>query len=113
MAAKIVVAGVTSLATAVSVDGFPLEYTPLRMPAWMRAGVAGAGWHIARSLGGLGDEVVLCTVVGDDPAGAMIRKDLRSDGLLGPTVVRGPASSLNVTLVAPDGRRIAMPYLAS
>jgi sugar/nucleoside kinase (ribokinase family) len=113
MTAKIVVAGVASLSMAVPVDGFPIEYTPLRLPAWMRSGVGGAGRHVARALGALGDEVTLCTVVGDDPAGAVIREDLRADGLLGPTVVSGPASSLNVALVGPDGRRIAQPFLAA
>src|SRR5690242_8504811 len=105
MTAKIVVAGVASLSMAVPVDGFPVEYTPLRLPTWMRTGVAGAGRHIARALDALGDEVTLCTVVGDDPAGTVIRADLRDSGLLGPTVVTGPASSLGVALVAPDGRR--------
>ena len=113
MANKIVVAGVTSLYMAVGVEEFPLSYQSIRKPAWMRADVAGAAGHIARVLRALGDEVKLCTLAGNDPAGLAIRTDLRRRGLLGHGVVDDGASSLGVVLVAPDGRRMGFPYLAA
>jgi sugar/nucleoside kinase (ribokinase family) len=108
---KIVVAGVTSLYMSVPVDQFPVRYQPSRSPGWLRAGAAGAGCHIAKILRALGDEVNLCTVIGQDPPGTLIRAELAAGGLLGPGAVEAQASSLGVVLVAPDGRRMGHPYL--
>lgn len=108
---KVVVAGVTSLYTAMGIDGFPLAYRPTARPAWLATGVAGAGGHIAKVLRGLGDDVRLCTVVGRDPAGGVIRSDLDACGLLGTGVIDGPASTMGLVLVDPEGRRMGYPYL--
>jgi sugar/nucleoside kinase (ribokinase family) len=112
MTSRIVVAGVSSLYMALPVEGFPLPHVPIRFPDWLRAEVSGAGCAIAHTLRTLGDEVRLCTLVGEDVAGAAITASLRERGLLGPGVVRTPASSLGVVLVAPDGRHRGHPYLA-
>jgi sugar/nucleoside kinase (ribokinase family) len=111
--ARIVVVGVASLYVAAGVSEFPVAYVPGSMPGWMRAGVAGAGAHIAKVLSALGDDVRLCTLAGTDPAGLAVRADLRASGLLGPGVVDAAATSLGVVLVAPDGNRMGFPYLAA
>lgn len=113
MPSKIVVAGVTSLYMSLGVTEFPGGDQPARSPAWLRAGVAGAGYHIARILHTLGNEVSLCTVVGRDRPGDLIRAELLGEGLLGPGTIEGPASSLGVVLVAPDGRRVGYPGLTA
>ena len=112
MPSKIVVAGVTSLYMSVGVEQFPLCYEPSRKPMWMRAGVAGSAGHIAKILHALGDEVTLCTLAGTDPAGQAMRADLAGRGLLGHGVVDGGGCSLGIVLVAADGRRMGLPYLA-
>jgi sugar/nucleoside kinase (ribokinase family) len=106
MPSKIVVAGVTSLYLSVPVDGFPIPYQPSRPAPWLHAGIGGAGSHVAHILRELGNEVSLCTIVGADMPGDVIRADLLSSGLLGPATLAAPASSLGVVLVAPDGRRM-------
>lgn len=112
--ARVVVVGVASLYLATGVSGeFPLEYEPVAEPDWMRCGVTGSGAHVAKVLSALGDEVRLCTLAGSDPAGLAVRADLRANGLLGPGVVDAGATWLGVVLVAPDGRRMGLPYLAS
>jgi sugar/nucleoside kinase (ribokinase family) len=113
MPSKIVVAGVTSLYMAVGVQEFPLSYEPARTPRWMRAGVTGSAGHIAKVLRTLGNDVKLCTLAGNDPAGLTIRNELRARQLLGRGVIDGGATSLGVVLVAPDGRRTGFPYLAA
>jgi len=113
MQSKIVVAGVTSLYMAVGVEEFPLGYEPTRMPVWMRSGVTGSAGHIAQVLHALGNDVKLCTLAGNEPAGMTIRNELREHRLLGQGVVDGGATSLGVVLVAPDGRRMGFPYLAA
>lgn len=109
----IVVAGVTSLYMAMPVAGFPLQYESQRFPDWMRAEVSGAACHIADTLRALGDDVRLCTPVGEDLAGEAIKASLRDRELWGPGVVPVPRSSLGVVLVAPKGRRSGHPYVAA
>lgn len=112
--AKIVVVGVASLYIAAGVAGeFPLEYAPVAEPDWMRTGVTGSGAHIAKVLNALGDDVRLCTLAGTDPAGLAIRADLQANGLSGEGVIDAGATWLGVVLVAPDGRRMGMPYMAA
>jgi sugar/nucleoside kinase (ribokinase family) len=113
MSSRIVVVGVSSLYVTVPVDQFPIPYEPTRQPPWMHVGVGGVGAHVARILSRLGDEVGLCTIVGEDAAGAAIRGELRRHGLDGPGVVTGPGSSLGVVLVDADGRRAGRPYLGA
>jgi len=112
MSGKIVVAGVASLAVHVAVDDFPVRYSPVCPPQWLNSGIGGAGAQIASILQGFGNEVTLCTVVGPDAAGDLIRDGLRAGGLDGIGVVDGPGSSQTVVLVAPDGRRAVYPHLA-
>lgn len=109
----IVVAGVTSLYMAMPVEQFPIPYTSTRFPDWLRAEVSGAAYHIADTLHTLGDDVRLCTFVGDDPAGTAIQQSLHTHGLLGSGIVTAPQSSLGVVLVAPGGRRAGNPYVAA
>jgi sugar/nucleoside kinase (ribokinase family) len=109
---RIVVAGVASLAVHLAVDEFPVRYAPVVTPPWLEAGPGGAGAQIAAILKALGDDVSLCTVVGADPAGRLVRTHLRDSGLDGPGVIEGPASSQTVVLVAPDGKRMVYPHLA-
>ena len=111
MTSRIVVVGVSSLYLTMPVDQFPIPYEPKRKPPWMHVGVGGVGAHVARILKSLGDDVSLCTVVGEDAAGAAIHRELRTHGLDGPGVVTGPGSSLGVVLVDADGRRAGRPYL--
>ena len=85
--ARIVVVGVASLYMTAGVGEFPLEYTPVSDPDWVRAGVTGSGAHIAKVLSTLGDDVRLCTLAGTDPAGLAIRSDLRASGLSGEGVI--------------------------
>jgi sugar/nucleoside kinase (ribokinase family) len=112
MGSKIVVAGVTSLAVHLAIEGFPVSYTPVSAPAWVETGPGGAGGQIATILHGLGDRVELCTVVGTDAIGGLIREQLRASGLDGAGVIEGSSSSQSVVLVAPDGKRMVYPHLA-
>jgi sugar/nucleoside kinase (ribokinase family) len=75
--------------------------------------VSGAGCHIADTFRSLGDDVRLCTFVGNDIPGTAIRASLHTRGLLGPGVVTARESSLGVVLVAPDGQRSGHPYVAN
>ncbi|MDG4796290.1 carbohydrate kinase family protein [Micromonospora sp. WMMD1082] len=101
-----------SLAVHLAVDGFPVRYAPVSTPAWIDAGLGGAGAQIAAILRHLGDDVDLCSIVGTDGAGELVRAQLRAVGLDGPGVIEGTGSSQTVVLVAPDGKRMVYPHLA-
>lgn len=105
MSGRAVVAGTASLCLSVPVQEFPVPEGPTRFSEQMGAGVSGVGANVAAVLHRLGTGVELCTVVGEDPAGELIRADLRSRGLLGPGAVTGPGSSLALSLVCADGGR--------
>ena len=111
MSTKIVVAGTSSCYTTVCVDGFPLSYEPTSPAAWARVSVSGVATHVAKIQRGLGCDVHLCTVVGTDAAGTMIREQLDRAGLLGSGTVASERSSAGVVLVDRDGRRMGLPYL--
>ncbi|MEV0082986.1 carbohydrate kinase family protein [Saccharopolyspora sp. NPDC050642] len=114
MASKIVVAGVASLAINVGVQD-PTRITKEGpwYPRWLESGVGGAGGHISTILSGLGDDVSLCTVVGGDRTGALIRRELDDRNLNGPEVVEGASSALAVVLVAPSGDRVVYSHMTS
>lgn len=113
MGSRIVVAGMASLAINVGVQDLAVEPGASRWhPRWLEAGVGGAGGHIATILAGLGDEVRLCTVLGRDRFGELIRQDLRDKGLDGPGVLDGTASALAAVLVDPSGKRAVFSHTA-
>lgn len=113
MGSKIVVAGVATLAVHVAVERFPVRYASVRQPLWMDSGVGGTGAQVAAILQALGDEVELCTIVGRDAVGRLVREELRTSGLDGPGVIESSGSAQSLVLVAADGRRIVYPYLAA
>jgi len=112
MPSKLVVVGVTSLYMSVGVEEFPLHYASTKTPVWMRAGVTGSAGHIAKILHALGDEIRLCTLASHDPISQVVRADLANHGLLGRGVIDRGECSLGIVLVAPDGSRMGIPYLA-
>ncbi|GAA4136118.1 carbohydrate kinase family protein [Actinomadura keratinilytica] len=111
MSSAIVVAGTVSVYTTAAVEALAAPYAPTAPPRWAQVGISGAAAHVARVQRALAHEVRLCTVVGRDAAGGLIREELARDGLLGPGVVESPASSVGVVLVDRDGRRMGLPYL--
>jgi sugar/nucleoside kinase (ribokinase family) len=103
----IVVAGVTNVQFSVPVEGFPLEYAPVRYPQG-RTGVSvgGVGFNVAAGLAALGDEVRLATFAGGDLLGGAVAGELRARGLYGPWVAGGQETPRSVVLHEPGGERM-------
>lgn len=69
---KVVVVGISNLQTALPVDGFPIEYEPVRAVAnGIRHTVGGVGFNQARTLAALGHMVALASPLGEDYPAAM------------------------------------------
>lgn len=71
---KILVSGLVNLETTLRVDGFPLDYDPVRYPFFgVRSTISGVGFNIAKALTVLGDTVHLACLVGEDLPGRLAR----------------------------------------
>jgi len=102
----VVVAGVVNVQLTVPVEGFPVPYAPVRYPAdQLRLAASGVGLNVARTLRALGSPVSLATTVGADPAGALVRAELKRAGLLGDGVLTTAATAMSAILVDPSGAR--------
>lgn len=100
----IVTVGVTRLSMTVPVEHFPVEFHAYRRASWMRCSVVGGAYNVASAVARLGDTARLCTAVGSDEAGQVIRSALRRAGLEGRGVVTVPESAKTVILVESGGR---------
>lgn len=103
---RILVAGLVNLETAVPVEGFPLPYRAVNFARGITSAPSGVGWNIALALRTLGNEVCLAALLGDDPAGRVIRAHVAGSGItaeLHPTA----ETPQSVILHDPAGRRRA------
>jgi acarbose 7IV-phosphotransferase len=74
---NILVSGLINLETTLRVDGFPLEYQPVRYPFFgVNSTVSGVGFNIAKALATLGDDVHLLSLIGSDSAAELVRSAL-------------------------------------
>lgn len=90
--AVIVVAGIANVQFSVPVEGFPLEYAPVRyLQGRTGVSVGGVGFNVAAGLAALGGAV----------AG-----ELRARGLDGPWVAGGQETPRSVLLHEPGGERM-------
>lgn len=85
--ARILVAGLVNMETTLRVDGFPLPYTPVNYAFHrIHSAVSGVGYNVALALHTLGHDVRFLTLLGQDAAGELARRQLHALGLHGPGV---------------------------
>lgn len=68
---RVVVVGMAYSVVTLPVDGFPVEYRPVRDAA-ISTSVAGSGFTAARTFAALGDEVYLAAPLGEDAEAAAV-----------------------------------------
>jgi ribokinase len=105
--ARIAVAGLVNVETTLKIDGFPVEYAPVRYPFFgVGSSVSGVGYNVAKALTTLGHAVDLLTMTGEDDAARLVRHALADSGVsdahLRPLLANTPQS---VILYDPSGRR--------
>jgi sugar/nucleoside kinase (ribokinase family) len=103
----ILVSGLINIETTVRVDGFPIEYSPVRYPFFgVSSTVSGVGYNIARALNTLGNTVDLISMIGEDAPGTLVRLTLDADGLSAGGVISGLAATPHsVIFYDSSGRR--------
>jgi acarbose 7IV-phosphotransferase len=73
----IAVSGLINVETTLRVDGFPIDYSPVRYPFFgVQSTVSGVGLNVAAALRALGREVELFSMVGTDSDGIRARHEL-------------------------------------
>jgi ribokinase len=101
------VAGLVNVETTVAIDGFPLEYFPVRYPFYgLKTSVSGVGWNIAKALTILGNSVDFASLIGRDENGNLTRNALAHAGIHDGMVLNELESTAqSVILYDPEGRR--------
>jgi sugar/nucleoside kinase (ribokinase family) len=105
---RILVSGLINIETTVRVDGFPVEYTPVRYPFFgVNATVSGVGYNVAKALTGLGHDVRFLSMIGQDLDSKIVYEQLHLDGIPHGFVIQAPEQTArSVILYDPDGRRL-------
>lgn len=101
------VSGLINIETTLRVDGFPIEYSPVRFPFFgVNSTVSGVGYNISKALTRLGSPVRFLSLIGRDPAGQLVSEALRDDGIpAGFVLPRLERTAQSVILYDPSGRR--------
>ena len=101
------VSGLINLETTLLIDGFPINYFPVRYPFFgVQTTVSGVGFNVAKALAVLGNRVDFAALIGRDGSGDLVRHALKEidiqDDLILAAVDETPQS---VILYEPGGRR--------
>jgi ribokinase len=101
------VAGLINIETTAAINGFPLDYFPVRYPFFgVESTVSGVGYNVARALHTLGNTVDLASLVGRDALAGLVTGALQADGLPdGLILPELEATPQSVILYDPQGRR--------
>lgn len=104
---KILVSGLLNMETTSAVRGFPINYYPIDYPFFgVNSSPAGVAYNISLALTALGDEVKLCSMLGNDFTSEYIMSSLNKAGIeTGKIKNVLPQTPSSVVLYAPDGRR--------
>jgi ribokinase len=79
---KFLVSGLINLETTLKVDRFPIDYCPVRYSfGGVQTTISGVGLNITKALRALGNDVTLCSMIGSDFTGAMLRHFLANMSL--------------------------------
>ncbi len=104
---KVFVSGLINLEVTLRVDGFPIEYGPVRYPFFgVNSTVSGVGYNVASALTTLGSTARFASMIGQDQAAALVRERLDRDGISGEYVLGNlEQTPHSVILFDKEGRR--------
>jgi ribokinase len=104
---KILVSGLINIEVTLQVEGFPIEYSPVRYPFFgINSMAAGVGYNITKALTTLGSQVNLLSLIGADFNGDLVKTALARDGLSQDYVLQQiPQTATAVILYDKQGKR--------
>lgn len=104
---KFLVAGLINIETTVSVNQFPIEYSPIDYRFFgVESTVSGVGYNVAKALTTLGAEASLLSLIGDDIYKNLILSELEKENI-DTTYIRADLDSIpqSVVLYDNEGKR--------
>jgi len=103
----ILVSGLINLEITLKVDGFPIDYAPVRYPfGGVNSSVSGVGYNLAKALTTLGNDVDLLSLIGKDPARTLVYEALAGSHIPSTHVLDSmEATAHSVILYDGEGRR--------
>lgn len=106
--ARMIVAGLINIETTLKIDGFPIDYRPVRFPFFgVNSSVSGVGYNLSKSLTVLGNDIDFLTMIGNDAAGTLVRQSLAADNIPAKHVLNHlKHTPQSVILYDPDGKRM-------
>lgn len=82
MNSRFLVSGLVNTETTARVRGFPIDYYPIDYTFFgVGTTASGVALNLAKALHTLGDEVYLCSMIGNDISGKLVLEELRKSGL--------------------------------
>ncbi len=111
---KIVVCGLVNMETTAPIENFPIEYRPIDYKFLsVKSAPAGVGLNVSLALNTLGDDVILCSLCGDDAAAKIIESKLTDNGISADNLLcTNKATAQSVVLYDNTGRRYIICDLA-
>ena len=78
----ILISGLVNTETTVRIREFPIPYYPIDYPFFgIGTAVSGVAYNLAKALKTLGDQVILCSMIGEDLPGQTVRQELKAAGV--------------------------------
>lgn len=104
---KVFIMGLTNIEATCPVNQFPIEYSPINfMEFGISQTVSGVGYNLTKAFKTLGDEVNLCTIIGQDGNGKIINDEIEKLGIETDGVIKGLKESFSsIILYDSQGRR--------
>lgn len=104
---KIAVCGLVNMETSAPVESFPISYRPVDYKFFgINTSPSGVGLNVSLALKALGDEVVLCSLCGNDAPAQIIKSKLIEKGISTDNVLsRNKATAQSVVLFDSMGKR--------
>ncbi|MBR2715501.1 MAG: carbohydrate kinase family protein [Ruminococcus sp.] len=103
---KILVCGLINVETTLSVNEFPINYSPIEYNFFgINSYPGGVGLNLSLSLSSLSDEVRFLSMVGDDSAGLIVREVLSKNGVSTEYIHNSGCTAQSVVLYDESGRR--------
>ncbi|MBN1564257.1 MAG: carbohydrate kinase family protein [Anaerolineae bacterium] len=102
------VSGLINIETTARIDGFPIEYTPVRYPFWgVSSTVSGVGYNVAKALTTLGVSIRFTSLIGQDLQAQLVYAQLKADNIPAGFVIQElDQTSQSVILYDGDGKRM-------
>lgn len=104
---KIAVAGLINLETTLKIDGFPVDYSPIRFTfGGVNSTVSGVGYNVSKALTILGNTVNFMALTGADSTAELVRSSLAKAGISDAYVQAELAQTpQSVVMYDPNGKR--------